>query len=151
MDSVTAFDRVPLQLLGDALLLAIDAAQNDATEHASHLTRALRDRDWDGDAELAEALDAALAGHASLRPSIAVDLDDLADVLDGNEFGARLDVVTGDVWTEYAIEYAIESDQPGAAAFEDPDRWVEIEPAGSSDGYRDMQTFITTIREPDLV
>lgn len=150
LEAAAAFDQVPLQLLGDALLVAVDAAPVDAGPHASSLARALSDRAWEGDAELAEALEAALQGREPVRPTVPVDLDDLADVLDGNDFGARLDIVTGDVWTEYSIEYAIESDQPEAATFDEPDRWIDIAPNGSSGSYRDMQEFIATISEPDL-
>lgn len=150
LEAAAAFDRVPLQLLGDALLVALDAAPAEAGPYASSLVRALCDRDWEGDAELAERLEAVLEGGGPVRPAVPVELDELGDVLDGNDFGARLDLVTGDVWTEYSIEYAIESDQPEAATFDDPDRWVDIAPNGSSGSFRDMREFIATIREPDL-
>jgi hypothetical protein len=37
-----------------------------------------------------------------------------------------------------------------AATFDAPGRWVEIEPNGSSAGYRDMQEFVAGIHHPDL-
>jgi hypothetical protein len=66
---VTALGEQPwptdsLQLIGDGLLAAVRSGVAGSAELARDCVRALRERRWDGDEELAEALDAALGdGH----------------------------------------------------------------------------------------
>lgn len=72
-----------LQLVGDGLVWALDAGA-DATELARRCVRELRDRSNWGDDVLAEQLESRLGGDAARLPRLAVDLDDLADVLEGD-------------------------------------------------------------------
>ena len=72
-----------LQLVGDALgRSAITGAAARGAILALRCAAELRSRDWEGDVELAEALEARLGiGPVRLLRPIAVDLDELAMVL----------------------------------------------------------------------
>ncbi len=100
-----------LQLIGDGLLDALGRDVTGARGPASVCVAALRERDWEGDEELAAALDARLdAGATPLLRPLPVDLEQLADVLEGDPVagGGRIDLQNGEVWPASAIEYAIE-------------------------------------------
>ncbi len=98
-----------LQTAGDALLIALTQGAEGSEALAERCTEALRDRDWDGDGELADQLEAALGRRPLplLRP-LPVDLEELAYILEGDPVhgGGRIDLRTGEVWPESAIEYA---------------------------------------------
>ena len=70
--------------------------------------RALRERGWDGDDELADQLGALLGTSPTplLRP-LPVDLEELAGVLEGDPMfgGGRVDLLTGQVWPRAAIDW----------------------------------------------
>jgi hypothetical protein len=70
------------------------------------MVAALRERDWEGDVELADQLDALLANGMipDLRP-LPVDLEELSDILEGDPMngGGRIDLQTGDAWPEPAV------------------------------------------------
>ena len=143
-----------LQLLGDGLLAALVQRVDQATELGAECIGALRRRGWCGDDELAEQLDAALGeGGIPMRRSLPVDLDELAMILEGDPLdgGGRIDLTTGEVWHRAAIDYAHEMGEEDEDESEDPDRWLWVDCEGSSDGYRDMESFIGTIADPDSV
>ncbi len=56
---------------------------------------------------------------------------------------------TGEVWPQFAIEYAEEAGEIDADD-DDPDRWLWVECEGSHDGYRDMEWFIDDLDDPQL-
>jgi hypothetical protein len=142
-----------LQLVGDGLVIALAAGVDGAVELSRDCAKALRERFWEGDEELAAELDRVLAGdpESQLQP-IPVDLEDLADVLEGELGGepGAVDLITGEVWPAPALDYAEETDQDDAPDLEDAARWLVVGPDGSSEGYRDMVDFIATVREPDV-
>jgi Uncharacterised protein family (UPF0158) len=126
-----------LQLAGDGLLA-------DPTEPlARECRQRLRRRDWDGDAELADALE---RRPSDLRP-LAVDLEELASVLEGDPLhgGGRIDLTTGDVWSQSPYDDPTDDD----ADRDDDDRWLWVE-ASSHDGWWDMSEFIQTVSDPAL-
>ena len=86
-------------------------ASTDRPSWPATCVSALRERSWDGDHELAEALDAALGSGPTpmLRP-LPVDLEELSMILEGDpvQGGGRIDLGTGEVWPQSAIEYAEE-------------------------------------------
>lgn len=133
-----------LQLIGDGLLAAVGADVDGASALARACVDALGERRWEGDRELAEALDAALGvGPTTMLRPLPVDLEELAGILEGDPVhgGGRIDLTTGEVWPQSAIEYAEEvgeTDEEG----EDPDHWLWVQCEGSHDGYRDMEWFI---------
>ena len=140
------------QLVGDGLLSAIGQNVPGADRLARSCIARLRDRASDGDDDLADALEAALgmAPQPLLRP-IPVDLDELADALEGDPMvsAGRLDLRTGDVWpggTYDSAGFGDEEDQE-----DEEGRWLEIEPLGSGEAYRDMERFTSTIEDDDLI
>ena len=125
-----------LQAFGGWVLAALEQRAHGAAEAARHMIAALRERDWEGDGVLADQFDALLGSGAmpDLRP-LPVDLDELAGILEGDPMygGGRVDLATGEVWPQPAI---------------DPDKWLWVHCEGSRDGYRDMELFIGTVRDP---
>jgi len=133
-----------LQLIGDGLLAAVCDGADGSAELAHGCVTALRGRDWDGDRELADALDAALGSGPTpmLRP-LPVDLEELATVVEGDPVhgGGRIDLRSGEVWPQSTIEYAVEVGDIDEND-DDPERWLWVHCEGSRDGYRDMEWFI---------
>lgn len=141
-----------LQLVGDAVLEVARQRPDDIRTAARRSVAALRDRDWEGDAELAAQIEAVFGwGPTPLLKGLSVDLEELADVLEGDPLngGGRIDLHTGEVWPQAAIEYA------GEVGEEDPDdedekRWLHVFCEGSRAGYRDMEMFIDNLDEDRL-
>jgi hypothetical protein len=140
-----------LQAFGDWVLAALEQVADGAAEAARLMIAALRERDWEGDDALADQLDALLEGGAipDLHP-LPVDLDELAGILEGDPMygGGRVDLATGDVWPAPAVDYAREIGQEDEDESDDPDKWLWVHCEGSRDGYRDMELFIGTVRNP---
>ena len=139
-----------LQLVGDAVIVALEARSPGGRELAQPCVNALRERAWPGDDELAAQLTRAL-GRGSipeLQP-LDVDLDELADVLEAGlgEDGGVIHLRTGEVWPASAMEYAREAelDTPD---FDDPQQCLYAPAQGSHDGYRDMESFIAQVQDP---
>lgn len=140
-----------LQLAGDGLLLAVTQGVERASDLASRCASKLRARAWEGDEDLAEQLDAVLGkGPTPMLRPLPVDLEELAGILEGDPVygGGRIDLRTGEVWPQAAIDYAREmgEDDPDD---EDPDRWLAVWCEGSRDAYRDMEDFTETVRNED--
>ena len=98
-------------MIGDGLLVAMAQHIEDAAGLADACASALRDRGWDGDDELADQLDALSgAGPIPLLRPVPVDLEELAGVLEGDPSfgGGRLDLLTGEVWPQAAIDDRLE-------------------------------------------
>ncbi len=141
-----------LQLVGDGVLIALRARADGVVEAARRCVAALRDRDWDGDAELAQSIDALLgSGATPLLHPLPIDLDELAGVLEGDVLngGGRIDLRTGEVWPQVAIEYAEEVGQFDEDDLEDEERWLWVECEGSRAAYADMEQFIEGVGDPD--
>lgn len=141
-----------LQLVGDGLLIALGQRVERASAVATACAAALEARGWDGDDELADALKARMgtAPARLLRP-LAVDLEELAMILEGDpvEGGGRIDLKTGEVWPQPAIDYAVEIGEEDEDA-DDPDRWLWVDCEGSRPGYRDMEWFIDDLDQPEV-
>jgi hypothetical protein len=132
-----------LQLIGDGLLAAVRDRVDGSAGLAHTCINALRERNWDGDPELAAVLDAALGNGPTpmLRP-LPVDLEELSMILEGDpvQGGGRIDRVTGEVWPQSALDYAEEIGEEDDD--DDPERWLWVHREGSRGGYRDMEWFI---------
>jgi hypothetical protein len=142
-----------LQLAGDGLLAALAQDVQGAPELAGRCAAELRERAWEGDEDLADQLEAALEVRPapSLRP-LPVDLEELSGILEGDPTreGGYIDVETGEVWPQAAIEYAQETGQEGPDEDDlDSDRWLAVSNEGSGEGYRDMEAFVGTVTDPD--
>jgi hypothetical protein len=154
---VTALRQEPwpadsLQLIGDGLVAAIRDNAEGSADLGQACVIALRGRDWEGDRELADALEAALGSGPTpmLRPS-AVDLEELSMVLEGDPVhgGGRIDLRTGEVWPQNAIEYAEEVGEVDEDD-DDPTRWLWVHCEGSREGYLDMVRFIEDLDDADV-
>jgi hypothetical protein len=138
-----------LQLAGDGLLHAVAQGIPGSHELAAQCAAALRDRLWWGDEELADQLGAAVGqGATPLLRTLPIDLQELAAILEGDPFydEARIDLKTGQLWL-HGPGYDIDDD---ADDEDDEDRWLYVENQGSHDGYRDMERFIATIKDPEI-
>jgi len=142
-----------LQLAGDALLLAMALDAPETSGLARRCATALEERSWVGDAELVGAL-AAATGDASAGPlvSLPVDLEDLAEVIEGSpgEGEGYLDRVSGEVWPAALVAYDTDG-LDGEMDVDDRRRWLVIVPEGSRAGYDDMTSFIATLADRNLV
>ncbi len=140
-----------LQLAGDGLLVVLAQGVAGAPGLARRCAEQLRERAWEGDDDLADQLDAALGDRPApmLRP-LLVDLEELAGILEGDPAhgGGRIDLRTGEVWPQAAIDYAREEndDDPDD---EDPDRWLPVWCEGSRAAYGDMEDFIEALSDKD--
>jgi hypothetical protein len=142
-----------LQLIGDGLLVALRQEVQEASGLAGECVAALRVRGWQGDDDLADSLEARLgmAPIRLLRP-LAVDLEELAIVLEGDPLysGGRIDLLTGEVWPNAAIEDSEEMAENDWDDDGDPDRWLWVHSEGSRSGYRDMEWFISEIDDTEV-
>jgi hypothetical protein len=140
-----------LQLIGDGLLAALSQGVTGARDLALDCVTELRERDWDGDEELATALIARLgAGPAPMLRPLPVDLDQLADVLEGDPAfgGGRIDLRTGEVWPQSFFDDGIETGEEDEE--DDDDRWLWVFNEGSRAGYRDMERFVAGIEANEI-
>jgi hypothetical protein len=140
-----------LQLAGDGLLVALAQGAKGASELARQCGEGLRDRAWTGDDDLADQIDAALGERpAPTLRLLPVDLGELAAILEGDpaQGGGRIDLRTGEVWPQAAVDYARET-EGGDPDDEDPDHWLAVWCEGSRDAYRDMEDFIETVAGED--
>jgi len=141
-----------LQVAGDGLLFAVSRGAPHAVELARRCAQALDERSWDGDAELATALRVAIGVIEPGRLcTLAVDLEELAEVLDGSpgERDGQLDRLTGEVWSPAAVDYVADAADEDID-FDDPNRWLVVTPEGSNAAYRDMTSFIATVSDLTL-
>lgn len=141
-----------LQLIGDGLWAALIQHVDGAADLTGNCVKALRERGWYGDDDLADQLDAVLGPAATpiLKP-LPVDLDELAGILEGDPMygSGRIDLETGEVWHRAAIDYAQEMGEDDEDEFDDAERWLWVECEGSHEGYRDMDLFIGTVTDAD--
>jgi len=139
-----------LQLAGDVLHLAVTQGADGAAHLARRCASDLRQRGRDGDDNLADQLDAALGDRPvpMLRP-LPVDLEQLAGILEGDPVygGGRIDLRTGEVWPQAAIDYVLETGEEDPD--DNPDRWLGVWCEGSRDAYRDMEDFVDTVADGD--
>ena len=129
-----------LQLLGDGLLAAVDQHAEGAGKTALACAATLRQRGWDGDDLLADHLEGFIgAGPALTLTPLAVDLEELANILEGDPMygGGRIDRLTGEIWPQPAIDYAVEMGDEDESESESSKRWLRVECLGSVESYRE--------------
>ncbi len=139
-----------LQLIGEGLLGAVRGGIDGSAALALDCVSALQERRWDGDRELVEVLEAALGkGPTPLLRPVPVDLEELSMILEGDpvQGGGRIDLATGQVWPQSALDYA---EEVGEVEDEDPDRWLWVDCEGSRSAYQDMVWFIEELDDPNL-
>jgi hypothetical protein len=139
-----------LQLIGEGLLVAVRNGTDGSAERARECVSALLERSWDGDRELVEVLEAALgSGPTPLLRPLPVDLEELSMILEGDpvQGGGRVDLATGQVWPQSALDY---TEEIGEGEDDDPDRWLWVDCEGSRSAYDDMVWFIEELDDPNL-
>lgn len=142
-----------LQLLGDAVLVVARDRRHDIEAAARSCVRQLRDRDWEGDAELATQIEATFGwGPTPLLRSLPVDLEELAGVLEGDPLQGvgRIDLRTGEVWPQAAWDYAEEASDDDVEDEDDEEHWMRVHCEGSRAGYRDMELFIDLVEDQQV-
>jgi hypothetical protein len=140
-----------LQLAGDGLIAAVTQRVDGAAGLARKLVVGLRQRGWEGNDDLADQLEAHLGGGpAAMLRALPVDLEELAGILEGDPLGigGRIDIRTGEVWSQAAIEYVLETGEEHEETADDPERWLAVHGEGSREGYRDMELFIASVEDP---
>ena len=82
--------------------------------------------------------------------ALPVDLDELAGILEGDplSIGGRIEITTGEVWSQAAIEYVLETGEEDEDTTDDPERWLAVHGEGSREGYRDIELFIASVEDP---
>jgi hypothetical protein len=170
--SMTAIERRPdldtLQYVGDGLLLALAQGVTGAARRAGQHIAALRNRQLDGDEDLAIELEAMLGlAQAPALGDLPIDLDDLSFALEGDPVltGGRLNLRTGDVQQIGPIYESDFFDEMGelddgeadwaddaevGEAGEADDRWLRFDSLGSRPGFRDMAEFLETVADERL-
>lgn len=172
--AMAAIERRPdldaLQCVGDGLLLALAQGVTDAALRAGEHIAALRNRDLDGDEDLAIELEAMLGlGQAPALRDLPIDLDELSLALEGDPLltGGRLDLRTGEVHQigplyerDYFDEFGEPDDEEAddeeadwaddAEVGEADDRWLRFDSLGSRPGFRDMEEFLETVADERL-
>lgn len=143
-----------LQLVGEAVLAAAQQRGPDVEAAARRCVEALRERDWEGDDDLAAQIDAALGWgpELALQP-IPINLEDLAGILEGDPAwgGGRIHLRTGEVWPQSVLEYGdLDLDPDDEDDLDDPEVWLHVHSEGSRAGYRDMERFIANLPDEGL-
>jgi hypothetical protein len=74
----------------------------------------------------------------------------MAGILEGDPLnaGGRIDLTTGEVWPQAAIEYTLETGEEDEDSADDPERWLPVHNEGSQEAYRDMESFIASVEDP---
>lgn len=133
-----------LQLAGDAILVALAADVPDATALAERCLELLRERDAEGDEELAAQLAAKTEGApAPLLRELPVDLEMLADLIEGNGYQEMyIDLETGDIGADESYT---------GVPMPDEDNMLVIgAQIGSRAGYADMADFTVSVRDKQV-
>lgn len=140
-----------LQVVGDGLREAVEQHVEGAEPLAHGCVSQLRERGWEGDEDLAVAIEGALGlGEPSQLQPLPVDLDDVGDILGSHpvEGGGRIDLRTGEVWHESPFDDTFDDDDDDEDEDGNPDDTLWVGGEGSRAAYRDMEVFIGTLADP---
>jgi hypothetical protein len=136
-----------LQHAGTALLaVGVGGLEDVVRDVVGRLTA----RGDDGDDVLALALTARLGGPQPLLRPVRTDLEQVADLLAGDPVhgqGGYVDLTTGEVWPQVALENLDEDERPD---LDDPDRWLYIHNESSHDRWNDRHEFAERLRPGPL-
>ncbi len=154
-----------IQYVGDGLRLALAQGVPGAARRAGEQIAALRNRDLEGDEDLALELEAMLGlAQAPALRDLPIDLDELSLALEGDPLltGGRLDLRTGEVQQIgplYESDFVDDVGEPlegdddwpdDADIGEADDRWLRFDSLGSRAGFRDMIDFLETVADERL-
>ena len=109
-----------------------------ACTHRTERTIGLRERQRDGDDELANALEHVIGRRASPLTPLPVELADLGEALSEQDGTANyLDLQAGNVWLHTMTDFGVADDLE--IDFSDDTRWLFVLGEGSHAAYRDLQ------------
>jgi hypothetical protein len=136
-----------LQHAGSALLAVGTDGLEDVTRD---VVQRLEERGDEGDDALALALVARLGGPQPLLRPVRTDLEQVAELLAGDPVsgqGGYVDLLTGEVWPEIALDSVDEDERPD---LDEPDRWLYVREEGSRERWNDRQQFAERLRPGPL-
>ncbi|WP_074852916.1 UPF0158 family protein [Gordonia westfalica] len=143
-----------LQQVGAGVPAALKARPQRAEQVAASIVERLRRRGDAGDSELAEDLLARLRGEPLPGRVASVDLEMLADAMEGDpslSTGGYIDLETGMPYDDEMMDL-VDRDELGIGEEDDldPDRWIRYDCTGSREGWRDMADFAVRQRDPKV-
>lgn len=133
-----------LQLVGGALLTALEQQREKAKPVALSMVNRLTLRAGPGDDVLAEDLLACLRDEPLAGRAVPADLEMLATTLEGDlalSDGGYLDLHTGDVYGDSSTDPAMVGEDAAIDVEQEPDRWLRFDSVGSRHGWDDMAAF----------
>lgn len=153
LDAISGKDvDLALQQVGRGLPTALDQMREQAEPVAATVVAGLAQRQWPGDEILAEDLRALLQHEELPGRTVSVDMDFLAEVVDGideNSMGGYLDLTTGEVYADLMLEDHVLGDETPDPD-EDPDRWLGLGRTETHEAWRDMADFAASRSDPGL-
>jgi hypothetical protein len=138
-----------LQHIGEAVLTMLELPGDLLTDVVARLVNRLRERQWDGDDELADTLEVVTGRRASQLQPLPVELADVGEAL-SEQAGSEnfLDLSTGAVWFHTMTDLGVADELD--VDFSDETRWLFLLGEGSMEAYRDLRRFIGTVDDDDL-
>lgn len=132
-----------LQQLAPGISLLLESRSDEAANTVMSFIGRLAKRDGPGDHQLAADLRARLRNDPLPGDPVAVDLEMLIDLIEGDPSvveGGYVDVSTGSVFPPDVTDPIAMGDS-AIDVDADPERYVWFECLGSNDGWRDMADF----------
>lgn len=142
-----------LQQVAAGLPMALEQRPQQGRPATQAVTNRLTWRAGAGDEVLAQDLLARLSGEPLAGRMVPVDLEMLADALEGDRdlsAGGYLDLQTGEVYDESSTDPMIVGEDAAIDVDGDPDRWLRFDNFGSRAGWRDMSDFAERQRDSAL-
>ncbi|UVI35752.1 UPF0158 family protein [Brevibacterium spongiae] len=138
-----------LQLSGAGLSMALDRDRDKVETMALSVVNRLTFRGFPGDSELSAALLAKLRNEPAPGRDLDVDIEMLSMVHEGSfdeSDGGYIDLETGDVIDAMVVDYG----DADIDVSEDPDRWARFDRAETRDAWKDMEAFVSGLRDPEI-
>lgn len=138
-----------LQLSGAGLSMALDRDRDKAETIALSVVNRLTFRGFPGDRELSAALLAKLRNEPVPGRDLDVDIEMLSMVCEGSfdeSDGGYIDLQTGDVIDAMVVDYG----DADIDINDDPDRWARFDRAETRDAWKDMEAFVSGLRNPEV-
>ncbi len=133
-----------LQQVGAGIPMALNQQRQETESMALSIINRLTWRGGPGDQVLAEDLLAGLRHEPLTGRVVAVDLDILSTVLEGDlgiSTGGYVDLRSGEVYDDSATDPMMVGEDAAIDVEAEPDRWLRFDRTGSRDGWRDMAAF----------
>ena len=131
-----------LQQLGAGIAMALERRRERAEPIALSVINRLTSRGGTGDRVLADDLLGRLRREPPPARQVAVDLDLLSSLLEGDQAGeVYVDLQTGEVYDEDFTDPMTVGEDAAIDVDADPQRWLRLEHVASRDAWNDMAVF----------